>query len=83
MGGETETGSSDLYQAVEDDTVSSVVLPLIGTVLSQNPGIPVSGVNLSSYVQAADNGSTPSAPPDRQLSSVSSPDGRDSGTLVN
>ena len=29
------------------------------------------------------NGATQSAQPDRQLSSVPSPDGRDSGTLVN
>ena len=58
---ETETGSSDLYRAVEEYTVSSPVLSLTRTVLSQNPGIPVSGGNSSSYVRAAGNGSTPSA----------------------
>ena len=62
---ETETGLSDLYRAVEERTVSSPVMLLIGTVLSQNPGIPVFGGNPSSCVQAADNGSTPSVPPDR------------------
>ena len=63
---ETETGSSGLYRAVEEYIVSSLVLPLTGTALSQNPGIPVSRGNLSSYVWAAGNGSTPSAQPDRQ-----------------
>ena len=62
---ETETGSSGLYRAVEEYTVSSLVLPLTGTVLSQNPGIPVSRGNLFSYVRAAGNDSTPSAQPDR------------------
>ena len=80
---ETETGSSGLYRAVEEYTVSSLVLPLTGTVLFRNPGILVSKGNPSSCVQVADNGSTPSAPPDRQLLSVPRPDGRDSGTLVN
>ena len=80
---ETVTGSSSLYCAVEERTVSSLVLLLTETVLSQNPGIPVSGGNPSSCVQAADNGNIPSAPLDRQLSSVPSPDGRDSGTLAN
>ena len=64
---ETETGSSGLYRSVEEYTVSSPVLPLTGTALSQNPGIPVSEDNLSLYVQVAGNGSTPSAQPDRQL----------------
>ena len=32
---ETETGSSGLYRAVEERTVSSHVLPLTRTVLSQ------------------------------------------------
>ena len=63
---ETETGSFGLYRAVEEYTVSSPVLLLIGTVLSQNPGIPVSRGNPSSYVQAAGNGSTPSAQSNRQ-----------------
>ena len=40
--------------------MSSPVLPLTGTTLSQNLGIPVSGGNPSSYVRAAGNGSTPS-----------------------
>ena len=80
---ETETGSSGLYRAVEECTVSSLVLPLTGTVLSQNPRIPVSGGNPSSCVQPAGNGCIPSAQPDRQLSSVPGPDGRDSGTIVN
>ena len=88
----TETGPSGLYCAVEERTVSSPILLLTGTVLSQNPGIPVSGGNPSSCVQAADNGSTPSIPPDRQLSSVlpdrqpssvPGPDGRDSEILAN
>ena len=89
---ETETGPSGLYRAMEERTVSSHVLLLTGTVMSQNPGIPVSGGNLVSCVQDADNGSTPSVPPDwqlsfvlpdRQLSSVPSPDGRDSEILAN
>ena len=80
---EIETGSSDLYQAVEECTVSSPVLPLTGTVLSQNPWIPVFGGNPSSYVRAAGSSNTLSAQPDQQLSSVPGPDGRDSGTLVN
>ena len=63
---ETETGSFGLYRAVEEYTVSSSILLLTGTALSQNPGILVSGGNPSSYVWAAGNGSTPSAQPDRQ-----------------
>ena len=63
---ETETDSSSLYWVVEEYTVSSLVLPLTGTVLSQNPGIPVSRGNPSSYVRAAGNDNTPSAQPDRQ-----------------
>ena len=62
---ETETGSSGLYRAVEEYIVSSPVLLMIGTALSQNPGIPVSRGNPSSYVQASGNDSTPSAQPDR------------------
>ena len=58
---ETETSSSGLYRAVEEYTVSSPVLLLPGTTLSQNPGISVFGGNPSSYVQTASNGSTPSA----------------------
>ena len=80
---EIETGLTGLYRAVEERTVSSPVLLLTGTVMSQNPGIPVSGGNPSLCVQVVDNGSTPSVSPDRQLSSVPSPDGRDSGTLAN
>ena len=80
---ETETGLSGLYRAMEERTVSSHVLLLIGTMLSQNPGIPIFGGNPVSCVQAVDNGSTPSVPPDRQLSFVPGPYGRDSGTLVN
>ena len=80
---ETETGLSGLYCAVEARTVSSPVLLLIGTVLSQNPGIPVSGGNPVSCAQAAYNGSTPSILLDRQLSSVPGPDGRDSEILAN
>ena len=79
----TETGSFVLYRAVEERIVSSFVLLLTGTVLPQNPGIPVSGGNPSSCVRVAGNDNTPSAPPDRQLSSVPSPDGRDSKTFVN
>ena len=79
---ETEIGSSDLYRAVEESIVSSPILPLTGTVMSQNPGIPVSRANPSSYAQAAGSSSTPPAQPDRQLSSVPDPDGRDSGTLM-
>ena len=63
---ETETGSSDLYRAMEEYIVSSPVLSLLGTALSRNPGIPVSGGNPSSNVQAAGNDSTPSTQPDRQ-----------------
>ena len=63
---ETETGSSGLYRAVEEYTVSSPVLPLTGTALSRNPGILVSRGNPFSYVRAAGNDSTPSAQPDRQ-----------------
>ena len=63
---ETDTGSSGLYWAVEEYTVSSHVLPLTGTALSQSPGIPVFGGNPSPYVRAASNGSTPSAQPDWQ-----------------
>ena len=40
---ETKTGLSGPYRAVEECTVSSPVLLLTGIVLSQNPGIPVSG----------------------------------------
>ena len=63
---ETETGSSGLYQAVEEYIVSSPVIPLTGTALSRNPRILVSGGNPSSYVWVAGNGSTPSAQPDWQ-----------------
>ena len=61
---ETDTGSSGLYWGVEEYIVSSPVPQLTRTTLSRNPGIPVSGGNPSSYVQAASNGSTPSAQPD-------------------
>ena len=44
---EIETRSSGLYRAVEEYTISSPVLPLIGTVLSRNPGILASGGNPS------------------------------------
>ena len=64
---ETETGSSGLYQAVEKYNVSTLILPLTGTALSRNLVIPFSGGNPSSCVQAASNGSIPSAQPDRQL----------------
>ena len=64
---EIETGSSGLYRAMKEYTVSSYVLLLTGTALSQNPGILVSEGNPSSYVRAAGNGRTPSAQPDRQL----------------
>ena len=57
---EADTGSSGLYQAMEEYTVSSPVLLLNGTALSQNLGILVSRGNPSSYVQAAGNGTTPS-----------------------
>ena len=86
------TGSSGLYCAVEERIVSSPGLLLTGTVMPQNPGIPVSGGNPVSCVQAADNGSTPSVlpdwqlssvMPDRQLSSVLGLDGRDSEILAN
>ena len=80
---ETETGSSSLYQSVEEYTVSSTVLPLTRTVLSRNPGIPVSRGNPSSCAQAVGNGSTPSAQPDRQPLYVLGPDERGPGTLVN
>ena len=63
---ETETCSSGLYRAVEEYIVSSLVLPLIGTVLSRNPGFSVFGGNPSSYVQGAGNDSIPSAQPDWQ-----------------
>ena len=63
---ETETGSSSLYRAVEEYTISSPVLPLTGTALSRNPGIPVSRGNPSSYIWAAGNDSTLSAQSDRQ-----------------
>ena len=58
---ETETGSSGMYRAVEEYTVSSPVLPLTRTALSRNPRIPVYKGNLSSCVQATGNVSTPSA----------------------
>ena len=67
----TDTGSLDPFQGVEEQTVSSPVLSLTGTTLSQNVGIPVSGGNPASYVRAAGNGSTPSAHPDWQPSLVS------------
>ena len=63
---ETETGSSGLYRAVEEYTVSSPVLLLTRTMLSRNPGIPVSRGNPSLCVQAAGNDSTPSALHDRR-----------------
>ena len=62
----TDAGSSGLYWAVEEYTVSSHVPPLTGTALSRNPRVPVSGGNPSSYVRAAGNGSIPSAQPDCQ-----------------
>ena len=62
---ETDTGSSGLYRAVEEYIVSSPVLLLTGTALSQNLGIPVFGGNPSSCVKAVGNDSTPSAQPDR------------------
>ena len=62
---ETEIGSSGLYRAMEEYTVSSPAL--MGTALSRNPGIPVYGGNPFLYVRAAGNGSTPSAQPDWQL----------------
>ena len=58
---ETETGSSTMYHAVEEYTVSSPVLLMTRTVLSQNPEISVSGGNTSSCAQAVGNDSTPSA----------------------
>ena len=64
---EIETGSSSMYRVVEEYTVSSPVLQLIGTALPRNSGIPVSGGNPSSYVRAVSSSSTPSAQPDRQL----------------
>ena len=64
---ETDTGSSGMYQAVEEYIVSSPVLWLTGTGLSRNPGIPVSEGNPSSCVRAVGNVSTPYAQPDRQL----------------
>ena len=60
------SGSSGLYRAVEEYTVSSHVLLLTGTALSQNLGIPVSEGNPSSYVRAIGNDSTSSAQLDRQ-----------------
>ena len=63
---ETDTGSSGLYWPVEEYTISSLVPPLTGTALPQNPGIPVSRGNPSSYVRAYGNGSTPSAQPNWQ-----------------
>ena len=63
---ETETGSSGLYRALEEYTVSSHVLLLTGTALSQNPRIPVSRGNPSSYVLPARKGSTTSTQSDRQ-----------------
>ena len=63
---ETDTGSSSLYWAVEEYTISSPVPPLTGTDLSRNLGIPISRGNPFSYIRAAGNGSTPSAQPDRQ-----------------
>ena len=63
---ETDNGSSGLYWAMEECTVSSPILSLTGTALSRSPGIPVSRGNPSSYVRAAGNGSTPSDQPDWQ-----------------
>ena len=63
---ETETGSSGLYRAMEEYTISSPVLPLTGTALSRNPRIPVFGGNPSSCVQTAGNDNTPYTQPDRQ-----------------
>ena len=63
---ENDIGSSGMYWAVEEYTVSSPVPPLTGAALSRNPGIPVSKGNPSLYVRAAGNGSTPSAHPDWQ-----------------
>ena len=62
----TETGSYGLYWSVEEYILSSPILSLTGTALSQNPGIPVSGGNPSSYVQVVGNGSTPFAQSDQQ-----------------
>ena len=61
---DTEIGSSGLYRAVEEYTVSSPLIPLIGTVLSRNPRILVFEGNHSSYVRATSNGSTQSTQPD-------------------
>ena len=63
---ETDTGSSGLYWAVEEYTLSSHILPLTRSSLSRNTRILVSGGNPSSYVRAAGNGSTPSAQPNWQ-----------------
>ena len=63
---ETKTGSSGLYWAMKEYTISSPVLPLTGTALSRNLEIPVSGGNPFSCVQAAGNDSTPSTQSDRQ-----------------
>ena len=63
---ETDTGSSGLYWAVEEYTVSFPVLPLTGIALSRNPRIPISKGSPSSYVRATGNGSTPYAQLDRQ-----------------
>ena len=78
-----ETGSSGLYCAVEEYTVSSPVLPLTVIELSRNPGIPVSRGNPSSCVRATGSSNTLSAQPDWKLLSVPGPNGRDFGTLVN
>ena len=43
--------------------MSSPVLPLTGTELSQNPGIPVFGGNPSSYVRVAGSGNITSVLP--------------------
>ena len=57
---DTETDSFGLYWDVEEYTVSSPVLPLTGTTLSRNPGIPIFEGNPFSCVWAAGNGNTPS-----------------------
>ena len=54
----TDTGSSDTYRGKKEQTVSVGILLMTGTVVSQHFGIPASGGNLVSSVQAGDNDST-------------------------
>ena len=60
----TDTGSSNPYWGVEEQTVSAPVPLMTGIALSRNPGIFASRGNPASYVQADGRNNKPPVPPD-------------------